>query len=483
MGKISDYFEGHQERAFIVKAVLIISLILFTREYLTFLFYYLIIIIPFLFLSFVLAWSAYTGDGVFDIIKRNVTLLPGIYSDEKKKGEHWPIVTYSIVFINIAIFYIVQQNISDELISKHFVFLPYEPNFWNTPLSLISSMFLHGNHGHLWGNMFFLWGVGIEVERRVGPKQFLLLYLITGISAGLIFISANYLFLDEVGHVLGASGAISGIMGVFAVRCYFKTMVFPFPVLGILPISFKIRMNSIVIIGLFFMMDLQDGIEKLSGAYVGNVAHWAHLGGMMAGFLIAGWLKLGRSAIEERHTEIGLERLKEGVGLGEGEESLRTALQSNGENVEAMLALARTKSRKHGFKYTLTKEGAELYEKVIKLLISADPKEAADIYVEYYNKYQKGVEPALQFRIAGILYRSGDLDRACIALEMLADADNTPAAIREKALFQAAKIMEDMDLNDAARICYERFLEIFPQSAMAPKVKAMLELRAGGGPN
>lgn len=477
MGKISDHFERHQERAFIVKAVLIISLILFTREYLNFFFFYiLLIVLPFMFFSFVLAWSAYSGDGVIDIIKRNVTLFPGIYSDEKKKGEHWPVVTYSIVFINIAIFYIIQQYLGDKLISKHFVFLPHEPNFWNTPVSLFSSMFLHGNHAHLWGNMFFLWGVGTEVERRVGPKQFLLLYLITGILAGLIFISANYLFLDDVGHVLGASGAISGIMGVFAVRCYFKTMVFPFPVLGVLPISFKIRMNSIVMMGLFFMMDLQDGIEKLSGAYVGNVAHWAHLGGMMAGFLLAGWLKLGRSAMEEKHRSIGLERLKEGVGLGEGEESLRKSLELNEDGVEAILALARMKSRRHGFKYTLTKEGAELYEKAIKLLIPADPKEAAQIYVEYYNKYQEGIEPALQFRIAGILYRNGDLDKACIALEMLADADNTPAAIREKALYQAAKVMTDMDLDDAARNCYERFLEAFPQSAMAPKVKAMMGL-------
>lgn len=477
MGKISGYFEKHQERAFIVKAVLIISLILLTREYLTFFFFYLLlIVIPFMFFSFALAWSAYSGDALVDIIKRNVTLLPGIYSDEKKKGEHLPVVTYSIVFINIAIFYIIQQLLGDEVISNNFLFLPYEPNFWNTPVSLFSSMFLHGSDGHLWGNMFFLWGVGTEVERRVGPKQFLLLYLITGVLAGLIFVSANYLFLGEVGHALGASGAISGIMGVFAVRCYFKTMVFPFPILGILPISFKIRMNSIVMMGLFFMMDLQDGIEKLSGAYVGNVAHWAHLGGMMAGFFIAACMKLGRSAMEERHRSIGLERLKEGVGLGEGEASLRRVLESKEEDVEAILALARTKSRKHGFKYTLTKEGAELYRKAISLLISADPKQAAEVYVEYFNKYQEGIEPALQFRIAGILYRKGDLDRAGKALELLVDADNTPAAMKEKALFQAAKIMEDMDLDDAARMYYERFLESFPQSDMAPKVQAKLGL-------
>lgn len=478
MGKIFDYFEKNQEQAFIVKAVLVIVSILLVREYLSFLFFYfLVIILPVFFLSFVLSWSAYTGDSVIDIIRRNLTILPGIYSDGRKKGEHRPVVTYSLVFINIAIYYVIQcALVDDETISRHFVFLPMEPNYWNTPVSMISSMFLHGSQEHLWGNMFFLWGVGTELEKRVGQKNFLLLYLLTGIVAGLIFITTTYLFLGEVGHALGASGAISGIMGVFAVRCYFKTMVFPIPILGVLPVSFKVHMNSIVMMGLFFMMDFEDGIAQLSGTDVGNVAHWAHLGGMMGGFLVAGWLKLGKGAIEERHAEIGLERLREGVGLGEGEQSLRTALEQNEENIEVILALARTKSRRHGIKFTLTEEGGQLYEKAIRLMISSHPQEAAEVYVEYFKLYQKGIEPSLQFRIAGLLYRKGELDSAAKALEMLAESDSVPAGIREKSLFQAAKIMEEMELPDAAQMYYGRFLEAFPESSLVPKVRARLDL-------
>lgn len=480
MGAILDHFERHKEQSFIVKAFITIAIILLVREHLRlYLLFFLFIILPFLFLSAVLAWSAYTGEGVIDIIKRNVTLFPSIYAEGGRKGGNIAWFTYAIVLINIAVFYLIQKSplIGDgQFISDNLLFLPEKPNFWNVPVGTITSMFLHADDWHLWGNMMFLWAVGTEVERRVDWRRFLVFYFITGILSGIISVFVYYLSTGEASHGLGASGAISGIMGVFAVRCYFKTMNFPVPVLGILPIHFKIRMNSLVMMGLFFMLDLGGGIDQIKGESLSNVGHWAHLGGMVVGIVMASMMKLGRSAIEERHTEIGLERLKEGVGLGEGEESLRKSLELNEDGLEAILALARIKSRRHGFKYTLTKEGAELYEKAINLLIPADPKEAAQIYVEYYNKYQEGIEPALQFRIAGILYRNGDLDKACTALEMLADADNTPAAIREKALYQAAKIMEDMDLDDAARNCYERFLETFPQSAMAPKVKAMLGL-------
>ena len=477
MGAISDHFDRHKEQAFIVKAFITIAIILLVREHLRlYLLFLLFIILPFLFLSAVLAWSAYTGDRVIDIIRRNVTLFPSIYAEGGRKGGNIAWFTYAIVLINIAVFYLIEKNplVGDgQFIWDNLLFLPEKPNFWNLPVSTITSMFLHADDWHLWGNMMFLWAVGTEVESRIDWKRFLALYFVTGILSGIVSVSVYYLSTGEASHGLGASGAISGIMGVFAVRCYFKTMNFPVPVLGILPIHFKVRMNSLVMMGLFFMFDLGGGIDQVKGESLSNVGHWAHLGGMVVGIVMAGMMKLGRDAVGERHTDIGLARLKEGVGLGEGEESLRTALESNGENVEAILALARTRSRRHGFRYTLTEEGAELYRKAMSLLISKDPKEAAEIYVEYFNKYQEGVEPALQFRIAGILYRNGDLDKACLALEMLADDGSTPAAIREKALFQAAKIMIDMDLHDAAGRYCERFLESFPQSAMASKVKAM----------
>ena len=283
----------------------------------------------------------------------------------------------------------------------------------------------------------------------------------------------HYLFLHEVGHGLGASGAIAGIMGIFAVRCYFKSMVFPLPILGIfsliLPISLKVRLNSLVIMGLFFLLDLSGGIGQITGEALSAVGHWAHIGGMVSGMLLAGFLGLGKGAIEERHLDIGIKASNEGIGLGDGEHSLRIALEKNPNNAEALMYLARIKS-----KFTLTDEGRDLYQKAIQVTAASKPQEAAVIYKEYYNKYLKGVEPVLQYRLAGIFYKNKDLDMASRCLEMLLNFANTPAEIREQAMFRCAMIFEEMGLNEAATSYYTRFMETFPNSSAIAKVKAKL---------
>ncbi|MEK7841517.1 MAG: hypothetical protein AAB197_02475, partial [Deltaproteobacteria bacterium] len=170
-----------------------------------------------------------------------------------------------------------------------------------------------------------------------------------------------------------------------------------------------------------------------------------------------------------RHLEIGIKASNAGVGLGEGEHSLRIALEKNPNNSEALLYLARIKS-----KFALTDEGRDLYQKAIQATASSKPQEAATIYKEYYNKYLKGVEPALQYRLAGIFYKNKDLDIASRCLEMLADSANTPPEIRERSMFQCAMVLEDMGLNEAATSYYTRFMETFPNSLAIAKVKAKL---------
>jgi len=138
-------------------------------------------------------------------------------------------------------------------------------------------------------------------------------------------------------------------MGIFAVRCYFKSMIFPIPILGIfsliLPISLKVRLNSLVIIGLFFLADLSGGINQISGTGTSMIGHWCHLGGMISGMVLAGFLKLGEGAVEERHLEIGIKASGSAVGYGDGEQSLRKVLERSPDNCEALLALARIKSK------------------------------------------------------------------------------------------------------------------------------------------
>lgn len=475
---IIAHFERHKEQAFILKAFLLIAVVIAIRDFLfLYLMLMLFLIMPTFFLSFIFAWSAYTGKGVRDLIKENITFFPGLYSEKGDDTAPTPYVTIGLIIVNVAVFYLIQQNhaFGESFIKDNFVFLPYEPNLWNVPASFFTSMFLHGGDAHLWGNMFFLWGIGSEVEKRIGPRLFLPLYIKTGVAANIVFAVVQVLFIHHGPiHCIGASGAIAGIMGIFAVRCYFKTVVFPLPFFGVLPIHLKIRMNSLSVMGLFFVMDLQGGMNSISGTSHSNVAHWAHIGGMAAGIVIAWRRNLGDAAIEERHLDIGLQRLNEGAGLDEGEESLRTALQKNEDNVETVLALARMKSKMYGRKLNLTEEGAECYQKAIRLLISKNPKEAAEVYKEYYAKYMKGIEPAMQYRIAGILYNMGQKDQSGRALELLAESNDTPPDIRENAMYKAAVVMGELGFNEAAQRYYRQFIERYPDSNMSDKVRSKI---------
>jgi TolA-binding protein len=230
-----------------------------------------------------------------------------------------------------------------------------------------------------------------------------------------------------------------------------------------------VRLNSLVIIGLFFFMDLSGGIGQITGQNVSNIGHWAHIGGMLAGVGLAFFLKLGEGAIEERHLEIGAKAAGSSVGYGAGEHSLRIAIERNPDNAEALLHLARIKS-----KFTPSEEGRDAYRKAIRLLITASPPQAAEVYQEYYKKYMTGMEPEVQYRLAGIYYRKRDLDLAARCLEGIVNAKNTAVDIRERALFQYASILDEMGLEEVARDFFEQFLAGFPNSAAIPKVKLKL---------
>ena len=472
---ISNYFKRHEEQAFILKAFITIFFIIWFRAFLSGFIGLFILLFPVFFLFYIRLKAAASGESALDLLKQHITFMPFMYAEGERKKEGVAWATYSMILINIVVFYGIELDplINTEFLFNNFVFLPHEPNLWNAPVSAFTAMFLHMDNFHLWGNMTFLWVVGTVIEKRIGWQNFLLLYLITGLLAGITFIAVHYLFLHEVGHGLGASGAIAGIMGIFAVRCYFKSMVFPLPILGIfsliLPISLKVRLNSLVIMGLFFLLDLGGGIGQITGEALSAVGHWAHIGGMVSGMLLAGFLGLGKGAIEERHLDIGIKASNEGIGLGNGEHSLRIALEKNPNNAEALMHLARIKS-----KFTLTDEGRDLYQKAIQATAASKPQEAAAIYKEYYSKYLKGVEPVLQYRLAGIFYKNKDLDMASRCLEMLLNSASIPIEIRERAMFQCAMILEEMGLNEAATSYYTRFMETFPNSSAVPKVKAKL---------
>lgn len=160
--------------------------------------------------------------------------------------------------------------------------------------TLITSMFMHGGWGHLLGNMLFLWVFGNNIEDSMGHVRFLLFYLATGIAAGLA-----HIFFSPGSNVpaVGASGAISGIMGGYILlypRARVRTWFPPF---------FFFRLPAVVFLGIWFVLQLLGGLGSLGlpEAQQGGVAVWAHVGGFVAGLLLIKAFDRPRLVEAKRH--------------------------------------------------------------------------------------------------------------------------------------------------------------------------------------
>jgi membrane associated rhomboid family serine protease len=150
------------------------------------------------------------------------------------------------------------------------------------PLSLLTSMFMHGGWFHIIGNMWFLWVFGDNVEDEMGPVRFLVFYVLCGLAAAFAQIVTAPASLVPM---VGASGAIGGVMGAYA-------LLFPRVRVRLLIILVfyvtTITVPAIFMLGYWFLLQLLQGIPAL-GSEEGGVAFWAHVGGFLAGVALV-WL-------------------------------------------------------------------------------------------------------------------------------------------------------------------------------------------------
>ena len=144
--------------------------------------------------------------------------------------------------------------------------------------AVITSMFMHGSWGHLIGNMVFLWVFGNNIEDSMGHLRFLAFYLLCGVAA-----TAAHIFFSPQSAIpaVGASGAISGIMGAYIVL-YPKVKVRTW-----IPPIFFLRLNAWFFLAYWFAIQLFGGLAALGVSEdVGGVAVWAHVGGFVAGLVL-----------------------------------------------------------------------------------------------------------------------------------------------------------------------------------------------------
>ena len=230
-------------------------------------------------------------------------------SDDNSDRKIIPFVNYIFIALNIFVFIVYQKfginldftysyaAVPAEILTGHDIVT--SPTLVSDPISgqevmipglgitpmpvwftLITAMFMHGGFAHLGGNMLYLWVFGDNLEDRLGHVRYFFFYLLCGILASLTHVFTDYLFGQS--HLipsLGASGAISGVMGAYL-------LLFPTRRVTVLVIFFFIKLPAFIVLGLWILLQVANGTGYLGGSEASGIAYAAHIGGFIAGIIL-----------------------------------------------------------------------------------------------------------------------------------------------------------------------------------------------------
>ena len=204
--------------------------------------------------------------------------------DENKKG-YFPFINYIFIITNIVVYFYFQPITQSEATKffNQFGLIPY--NLINNPsqvteyISIFTSMFLHGGLMHLAGNMLYLWIFGDNIEYVLGHTRYFFFYLIVGLGA-----AASQILIDPFSKIpmVGASGAISGILGAYLLKFPRNKVSILFFFLIFIRI---IKVPAVIVLTLWFGFQVYNGYYT-SQDVSGGVAWFAHIGGFVTGFVL-----------------------------------------------------------------------------------------------------------------------------------------------------------------------------------------------------
>ena len=189
-----------------------------------------------------------------------------------------PIVTISLIVVNVLVF--LYELTLGRAVNDFTLYFGLVPAAFSW-VAVLTSMFLHGGLFHVAGNMLYLWIFGDNVEDRMGHGRFLVFYLLCGTAAAL---AQTITAPDSVVPMVGASGAIAGVMGAYFVL-YPKSRI-----VTLVPLFFFfqiIEVPAIFFLGIWFVMQFLSGVGSIAtataGGARGGIAFWAHVAGFVAG--------------------------------------------------------------------------------------------------------------------------------------------------------------------------------------------------------
>ncbi len=200
--------------------------------------------------------------------------------DDNRGARGVPIITLILIAINVLVFLYeatLSQNALQDFVTTYGV-IPAEIERNQDLFTLLTSMFVHGGWAHIIGNMLFLWVFGDNIERRFGSIIFLAFYLLTGLAASFAHILTNS---GSAIPSVGASGAISGVLGAYILLYPTNRVSMLLGYWGI------VKVPAYFFLGFWFVSQLLNGVASLGvpTEETSGVAVWAHVGGFVAGFV------------------------------------------------------------------------------------------------------------------------------------------------------------------------------------------------------
>lgn len=203
---------------------------------------------------------------------------------DSAKTTRFPVLNFTIIIFTVYIFIKQLTSPNQDIFIMHYALIPAMVNFFDFSSlePFVTAIFLHGGFLHIISNLWFLWIFGDNVEVKLGFILFPILYL----GAGIIGNFLQYVLIPTSNiPMLGASGAIAGVLGayyVFFPSSKVKTFI---PIFGFLPAI--INIPAPFMLGYWFILQIILGVSSFSLASQGGVAFWAHIGGFVFGVLFA----------------------------------------------------------------------------------------------------------------------------------------------------------------------------------------------------
>lgn len=381
-------------------------------------------------------------------------------NSKERTVSHVPAVTYALIAANACV-YLATSQLDQQAVFTVMGLIPAKPSI----SAIVTSMFLHADLFHLFWNMAFLWLFGRAVENVLGHVEYGIFYFGSGLAAALLHVVVAQDLMPEAAEIpmLGSSGAIAGILGIYAIRFYRS----------------RLRLHLLFLVmsipawvgpGVWLGIQVVKGTIGIIDPGSGGIAYWSHIGGMVFGMLLGYVLRMGSESTRESLMLDARESLEKGTTWDAVERLLRL-LKQDPMSAEVHRELGRTYAIQENHSQAVSH-----YRRSIEISLSMGDREGAvesfRQLKERYPEVRLGLKA--EYWLARWMVDAGDCELALPLLIAIADTyPGTPEA--EISLMKAGDLeLDELSRPKEAVDYYERFLREYPESSCRAIVERSL---------